>query len=502
MGVKTALIYSKNIRNACTKLVLSFAFIAAASSLCYSQEYFSDPLPLPSLQGILELSDQKIHNTLQEISYNSSLHPAHTDPETGLWDKKAMSREEWTSGFFAGQLWYMYKLTGDQNWKELAIDWTNDLKKVSEVATDHDIGFRIFSSYGNGYKLTGKLEYYQTILQAAAALSKRFDPDIGAIKSWEWIGNYPVIIDNLLNLELLFWAAENGGRKEWYDMALTHAQTSLKHHMRPDGTSYHIVDFDDHGNVNWKDTRQGYGPNSVWARGQAWAIYGFAMVYRFTQKKEFLDAAESAANYFIENLPDDHVPIYDFKEPIPSVQSKDASAAAIAASGFLELYQFTLNTTYFDSAAEILRSLMSDNYTSYNAETSSILMKSTLHRGSSNRGTSYADYYLLEALDRHYSLTHGQLNQLEVQSFLHLRQNFPNPFNNQTRIYYSIDSDNDVQLRVYDAAGRKVKTLVNQFLPAGNYSVIFDASDLSSGLYFYSLKSGRDIITRKLTLIK
>lgn len=502
MGGKKILTYSHFVRTKVTIALLAFAIILSFSTYLYSQDNFNDPVSFQSLKDILELSDQKIHNTLQEISYNSSLHPAHTDPETGLWDKKAMGREQWTSGFFAGQLWYMYKLTGDVYWKELAFEWTNDLKKMSEVATDHDIGFRIFNSYGNGFKLTGKLEYYQTILQAAAALSKRFDPDIGAIKSWEWIGNYPVIIDNLLNLELLFWAAENGGRKEWYDMALTHAQTSLKHHMRPDGTSYHIVDFDNQGNVNWKDTRQGYGPNSVWARGQAWAIYGFTMIYRFTQKNEFLEAAENAANYFIENLPDDYVPIYDFKEPITSVQSKDASAAAIAASGFLELYEFTGNPTYFDSAADILRSLTSENYTSYHDETSSILMKSTLHRGADNKGTSYADYYLLEALDRHYSLTHGQLNQLEFQSFLHLRQNFPNPFNNQTRIYYSIETESNVQLLIYDSAGRKVKTLVDQFLPAGNYSVTLDASDLSSGLYFYSLKSGRDIITRKLTLIK
>ena len=477
-------------------------FILLPFSLTQAQSDSIDRFSNQSFQEIIQFSDQKIHRTLDEISYNSKLHPAHTNRSTGLWDERNMSRNEWTSGFFSGQLWYMYKLTGESNWKDLADEWTRDLKAVSHVAEDHDIGFRIFTSFGNGFKLTGNLEYYQTILQAAAALSKRYNPEIGAIKSWEWIGNYPVIIDNLMNLELLFWAAQNGGRQEWYDIALSHAYTSLEHHMRPDGTSYHIVDFDDNGNVNWKDTRQGYGPNSVWARGQAWAIYGFAMIYRFTQKEEFLKASEVAANYFIEHLPADFVPIYDFREPISSVQSKDASAASIAASGFFELYEFTQNSQYLTSAEQILSSLTSVEYTAYNNQSSSILMKSTLHRGAGNLGTSYADYYLLEALDRYNSSVNGQTNQLEFQSFLHLRQNFPNPFNNQTRIYYSTETDENVTLNVYDASGRLIKTLVDQFLPAGNYSVNFNASDLSSGLYFYKLKNGRNVITKKMTLIK
>lgn len=491
--------YFKKIQSGCFLIIILCFFVFQT---VYSQKSPSDLYQFNSFQEIIDFSDLKIHQTLDEISYNPKMHPAHTDPSNGKWDVKAMKREEWTSGFFAGQLWYMFKITGDEKWKELADTWTRDLKKVATLSHDHDTGFRIFNSYGNGFKLTGHLEYYQTILQAAFTLSKRFDPDIGAIKSWDWIGNFPVIVDNLMNLELLFWVAENDGRDEWYDMALTHAYTSLEHHMRPDGTSYHIVDFDDRGNVNWKKTTQGYGPNSVWARGQAWAIYGFAMIYRFTQEKEFLNASEAAANYFIDNLPEDYVPIYDFHEPTSSVQSKDVSAAAITASALFELFEFTNNSRYFEFAVNILNSLSSETYTSAQRAENSILVKSTLHRGQGNRATSYADYYFLEAIDRYNMLVHGEIHQPEPQNFLFLRQNFPNPFNNQTRIYYSTKTEGNVHLKIYDASGRKVQSLVNQFLPAGNYSVDFNASDISSGLYLYSLKTGGDVITKKMTLIK
>ena len=482
-------------------LLIVFTLIISAQDL-FSQNHSSEFPSFHSFQEMIEFSGDKLHQTLLEISYDTRSHPAHTNSGSGKWDPEVMTRNEWTSGFFAGQLWHMYKLTGDTEWMKLAEEWTEDLKRMSEVANDHDIGFRIFTSYGNGFKLTGNPQYYQTILQAAAALSKRFDPKIGAIKSWEWIGNYPVIIDNLLNLELLFWASEKSGDQDWYDIALSHAFTSLKHHMRPDGTSYHIVDFDNEGNVNWKDTRQGYGPNSVWSRGQAWAIYGFVMIYRFTQKEEFLQASESAAKYFIENLPEDYIPIYDFREPISSVQSKDASAASIAASGFFELYEFTNNPIYFEYAVHILNSLSSEAYTSFNGQTSSILMKSTLHRGSGNKGTSYADYYLLEAMDRYNNLVNENYVQLELQSFLHLRQNFPNPFNSQTRIYYSLESAGEIQLNLYDLSGRKIKSLVKGFLPAGNYRVDLDATNLSSGLYFYTLRTSDNEVTKKMTLIK
>jgi hypothetical protein len=469
----------------------------------FAQHSSGDQLKVFSAyQDVLEHADLKMRESLEELSYNPKLHPAHTDRQTGQWVEEYLGRERWTSGFFAGSMWYLYKLTGEPFWRDHATEWTRDLESEAYETSDHDTGFRIFNSFGNAYKIEEGRYYYKTTLQGASTLAKRFDPEIGAIKSWEWVGNYPVIIDNLMNLELLFWAANKVDRDEWYEIALTHAETSLKHHLRADGSTYHVVDFTDSGGVNWKDTFQGYGSESVWTRGQSWAIYGFTMIYRFTGKKKFLDAARASAAYFIENLPEDYVPPYDFLEPEPSVRTKDASAAAITASGLFELYSFTNNEDYFNTAVEILTSLSSDSYLSKNSDISSILKKSTLHRGQGNLGTSYADYYFLEAIVRYKELTKAKFPELEKESLFFLDQNYPNPFNNSTVIYYSIEEEGEVDLSIYNLAGRKVQTLVDRFRSPGNYQAEFNASGLSSGVYLYRLKVNGQASTKKMILLE
>ncbi len=471
-------------------------------SSVYAQDSDNGLKEFHAFPQVLGHAQTKLAETLEELNYNASLHPGHTDRNTGLWDTRFLKRSEWTSGFFAGTLWYMYQLTGETQWKDYAKEWTEDLESTANLNIDHDTGFRISSSFGNAYQLIQGQYYQRIMLRAANTLAQRYDPKIGAIKSWDWIGNFPVIIDNLMNLELLFWNAENSGNSEWYNIALSHAETSLKHHMRPDGTSYHIVDFDDSGNVNWKGTRQGYGHNSVWARGQAWAIYGFTMIYRYTGKEKFLDAAIRAADYFIDNLPDDFVPIYDFLEPVTTVQSKDASASAIAASALFEIYEFTNNARYFNSAVNILNSLSSEQFMSVNSDISSILKQSTLHRGHGNVGTSYADYYFLEAIIRYRKIKQAEFPRIGSQSVFYLDQNFPNPFNNTTQIFYSIENSGEVEISIYNSAGRKIRQLVNTYLPAGSYRLDFDASGLSSGVYLYVLRSNGQSVTRKMTLIK
>lgn len=469
----------------------------------FSQSTSKDDLKIFSAyQEVLEHADYKLRESLEELSYNPELHPAHTDRQTGQWAEEYLGRERWTSGFFAGSMWYLYKMTGEEFWREYAIQWTRDLESQAYKTSDHDTGFRIFNSFGNAYKIEEGRYYLKTTLQAASTLAKRFNPDIGAIKSWEWVGNYPVIIDNLMNLELLFWSSDMSGREEWYDIARTHAETSLEHHLRADGSTYHVVDFKDSGTVNWKDTFQGYGPESVWTRGQSWAVYGFTMVYRFTREKKFLDAARSSADFFIENLPEDFVPPYDFLEPEPSVRTKDASAAAITASGLFELYTFTNNPDYFNTAVEILNSLSSDKYLTTNSDISSILDKSTLHRGQGNLGTSYADYYFLEAIVRYRELTNEIFPEVENESLFFLDQNFPNPFNNSTVIYYSIEEEGNVELSVYNLAGRKVQTIVNRFRTSGTYRTDFNASGLSSGVYLYRLKVNGRASTKKMILLE
>lgn len=487
-----------------------FVFLVFTTDiLAFSQEKNIDNLQFKSLDTALNLAELKLNATLEELAYNSTLHPAHTDRVTGKWDSNHLSRNEWTSGFFSGSLWYMYKITGDESWSDYAANWTIDLEPVAHLSHDHDTGFRIFNSFGNGYKLVEQRSYYRTILRAASTLSKRYNSRIGAIKSWDWseIGNFPVIIDNLMNLELLFWASE--ANEKWYEIARKHAEFTLNHHMRPDGSTYHIVDFTDDGMVIDKFTTQGCdskssgcGEKSVWARGQAWAIYGFTMIYRYTGEQQFLDAAIAASEYYIQHLPNDFIPIYDFFEPISSNRSKDTSSAAIAASGFFELYSFTENLKYFNTAVQILESLTTPEYSNIHTNSNSILRQTTIHRGFGNVGTSYADYYYLEAIVRYLELTGNVFPETEKMSTLFLDQNYPNPFNNLTTIFYSLENEGLADLSVYDISGRKIQTIIHESHPSGTHRAVFDGSGISSGVYFYVLRVNGDIITRKMTFLK
>lgn len=404
----------------------------------------------------------------------------------------------------------MFQLTGNQVWKEYALEWTLDLERAANIRSDHDTGFRIYSSYGNAYRLLENREHYHMILHAASVLSERYDPRIGAIKSWDWMKdrNFPVIIDNLMNLELLFEASRLSGKKEWYDMALSHADVSLRHHMRADGSTYHIVDFDNQGKPLDKFTTQGCDRNSpgcrdfhVWSRGQAWAIYGFTMIYRYTGENRFLNAAIDAANYFMDQLPDDFVPPYDFFEPVPSVRTKDASASAIASSAMLELYTVTDNTFYFESAVNILGSLSSPVYFSSANGISSILQKSTRHRGQGNIGTSYADYYFIEALVRYLNLSGFVFPEITKEVSFFLDQNYPNPFRNSTTIYFSLDHESWIKIDLFDINGRWIKTLHHENRKSGSHTLSLNVTGLSSGVYLYSLSSNGQRRTRKMTLI-
>lgn len=484
-------------------------FISINRNESFSQTLPQDANRFHSLDIALDHAENKLNGTLLELSFNPKLHPSQTDRKTGKWDKSRLDRYEWTSGFFSGTLWYMYRITGDERWKETAEMWTADLEDAATISHDHDTGFRIYNSFGNGFKLLNNRSYYRVLIRGASTLSNRYNPNIGAIKSWDWIGNFPVIIDNLMNLELLFWAAETTDNRDLYEQALSHADLTLTHHMREDGSSYHVVDFSNDGKVIDKFTTQGCnsrapgcGERSVWARGQAWAVYGFTMIYRYTQEERFLQAAIKASDYFIDNLPEDRVPIYDFHEPVPSVRSKDASAAAIVASGLFELYSFTNNVHYFNTALDILESLTSENYSTINSDSNSLLKQSTLHRGKGNLGTSYADYYYMEAIMRYMEMIHVQFPKIEPENILYLDQNYPNPFNNSTLIYYTTEQEGRVELSIYDYTGRRVQTLVNRSLPAGHYDVIFNNSGLPSGIYFYVLRSNRQTLSKKMTILK
>jgi len=344
----------------------------------------------------------------------SRLEPADGYPRTtgidGEWE--TLSPGSWTSGFYPGVLWYLYEYTGDPELLGLAQKWTAGLEGQSLDTSTHDVGFQIMCSFGNGYRLTGDERYKPVILQAARSLATRYDPKVGAIKSWDLVRpaapwQYPVIVDNMMNLELLFWASKNGGDRQLYDMAVQHALTTRQYHVRPDGSTYHVVDFDPESGAFARGlTWQGYADESAWARGQAWGIYGFTMAYRETTDERFLDTAQALAVFFLDHLPQDDVPYWDFRAPNLPDEERDASAGAIAASALLELSTFVSaedGARYRERAMALLRELGSERYLTKGFSNSAVLFHSVGNRPQGSEvdvPIIYGDYYYVEALLR------------------------------------------------------------------------------------------------------
>ncbi len=317
--------------------------------------------------------------------------------------------EGWTSGFYPGVLWYLYEESGDRRMLEQARRWTEPLEELKTFTGHHDLGFMVYNSFGHGYRLTRDPEYKEILLQTARSLASRYNPTVGAIKSWDggkW--TYPVIIDNMMNLELLFWAAKNGGDKSLYNLAVQHARTSQREHVRQDGSTFHVIDFDPNdGKVIQKKTHQGYSDASAWARGQAWGLYGFTMTYRETKEPEFLRTAQRIADRFLERMPADHVPFWDFDDPAIPNTERDASAGAIAASGLIELSHFTTDPVrkeaYRKAASDILTGLTASPFMETSLRNPSLLQHSVgskPHNSEVDAAIIYGDYYLVEALMR------------------------------------------------------------------------------------------------------
>lgn len=328
------------------------------------------------------------------------------------WNTVAVT--DWTSGFWPGTLWYAYEYAKDPFLKAKAEGFTESLATVlDKPVVDHDLGFQFYCSYGNGYRLTKSPTYKKILLRAADSLATLFNPKVGTILSWprpvpnmEW-PQHNTIMDNMINLELLFWASKNGGSKKLYDIAVSHAITTMKNHFRPDWTSYHVVVYDKQTGRKIKGvTHQGYADNSMWARGQAWAIYGFTMSYRESGRNEFLETAQKTADVFIKNLPADHVPYWDFNAPDIPDAPRDASAAAVVSSALLELSTLVkdkaLQVKYRAEAEAMLASLSSDTYQSHDVN-NAFLLHSTGHKPNNSEidvSINYADYYYIEALLR------------------------------------------------------------------------------------------------------
>ena len=321
---------------------------------------------------------------------------------------------DWTSGFFSGDLWLAYELTGDKALADAARKYTAQLYEIKDFTGHHDLGFMIYCSYGRQWANFQEPEVLQIIIDAANSLCTRFNPEIGQIRSWdfgEW--NYPVIVDNLMNLEMLFFASKMTGDKKYYDVAVKHADTTLKNHFRPDGSSYHVVSYNNDGTIESKGTFQGFAHESSWARGQAWTVYGYTMCYRETGDEKYLAQAEHIANYIMNAVKtEDKIPYWDYHDTeIPNV-SRDASAAAVTASALIELSTLTKDAekgkSYLTYAEDILLSLSSPEYMASEGNGNFLLKHSVSHKPLNSEvdvPLVYADYYYLEAAKRYLALT-------------------------------------------------------------------------------------------------
>lgn len=373
---------------------------------------------------------EKQYSQLLKTSTDLTQFPRTTNADgsvrsTDIWD--------WTQGFFAGGLWYIYEYTGKPEWKAAATKWTEALEQAQFLTQHHDVGFVMYCSYGNAIRFEKdpkKIEQYHKILiQSAESALTRFDPKVGLIKSWNkkasWdkktVWQFPVIIDNMMNLEMLCYVSKLTGDPKYKDVAVSHALNTMKNHFRPDFSTYHVVDYAPDGKVLHQQTNQGYSDNSTWARGQGWAIYGFTMMYRETKDERFLEAAQKAADFYINhpNLPKDKIPFWDFnaeqKGYTPdfdynankiSYIPRDASAGSLTASGLLELSTFAKDgSKYFKQAELMLKSLSGDKYLAKPGTNGGFILKHSVgslpHKSEIDVPLVYADYYFLEALLRY-----------------------------------------------------------------------------------------------------
>lgn len=401
--------------------VLTCALLVMICASLYAQEQN------PTLSHAFNRA-QELYTDMKQQLPNTSSYPRTVGKDGKLRFTKG---NDWTDGFYPGCLWYLYEYTQNPQWKQDAIEWTETLEPLKKMTWNHDIGFIMYCSFGNGYRLVNNEKYKDILIESANSLLTRYNREVGCTKSWnggsswdkvKW--QFPVIIDNMMNLELLYFATKVTGDKRYAEIATTHARTTAREHFRKDNSTYHVVNYDPKtGKPLNKQTCQGFADNSTWARGQAWAIYGFTMVYRETKKKEFLKKACQAADFWINhpNLPQDKVPYWDFNAGqegyTPTwdynaeqfkVMPRDASAAAIVASALFELSQYVNKKQadkYYKMAVATLESLSSPTYLAEKGTNESFILKhcvgSIPHKNEIDVPLTYADYYYLEALLRY-----------------------------------------------------------------------------------------------------
>ena len=401
---------SQFIKNYCL-LLFACCLLGFTSMAQKASQAISRPL-------LLKQFKQNFADAQKQYQFLAQHLPAGKFPKTYFpnTDRYEFSNSDWwCSGFYPGSLLYIYEQTKDQATYQEAERILKDLEKEKYNTTTHDLGFMMFCSFGNANRIATKPAYKEILLTSAKSLATRFNPKVGCIKSWDSKpDDFLVIIDNMMNLELLFWATEVTGDSSYYKIAVTHANTTMKHHFRPDFSSYHVINYDANtGEVKQKKTAQGFANESAWARGQAWGLYGYTVMYRVTKNPIYLEQANKIANFYLNhpNLPADKIPFWDFNAPNQPEALRDASAASVVASALLELQGYVkapLAKTYVASAEKMLWSLSNAPYKAAYGKNGGFLIKHCVGHIPQNTEVdvplTYADYYFLEAMKRYQEL--------------------------------------------------------------------------------------------------
>lgn len=362
-----------------------------------------------------KLIDDNIRSAAKQYKYLRTLLPDNKLPRNYDSVKNQLvtsGSEWWCSGFYPGTLWYLYEYTKDKSLMAEALRSTALLEKEKNNTGTHDLGFMMGCSYGNANRIAPKSEYKDILLTSARSLSTRFNPKVGCIRSWNSkTGDFVVIIDNMMNLELLFWATKVSGDSSFYKIAVTHANTTLKNHFRSDNSSYHVLNYDEQtGAVKEKKTAQGFADESAWARGQAWGLYGYTATYRETKDPVYLEQAKKIAEFILTNanMPADGIPYWDYNAPDIPNALRDASAASIMASAFLELNKYVPANTgnkYVSLAKKILKTLSSSEYKAAQGTNGGFILKHGVGhlpaKSEVDVPLTYGDYYFIEALMRY-----------------------------------------------------------------------------------------------------
>lgn len=388
-------------------MTLSFVFFSCGNREKANEKSF--------VEENVEFAHAQIGKAIEAIEKSGKvLNPTTMTPDGSVY---YCGYADWRSGFFPGSVWYLYELTGDEALLPLARKYTKAIEEAKNITWNHDVGFMVYCSFGNGLRLTGDAEYKDVIIQAAKSLATRFHPVAGIIQSWNvdrgWPSERgwecPVIIDNMMNLELMFEATRFTGDSSFYKISVSHADRTMAEQFRPDGSCYHVVDYSlTDGSVRHRHTAQGYSHESAWSRGQAWAIYGYTLCYRYTKDKRYLDQAVKTFEYMKnhKNMPPDLIPYWDMDAPNVPNELRDASSAACIASALYELCTMPVPDPagYKAYADKMMASLASPAYRARLGENGNFILMHSVgsipHNAEVDKPLNYADYYFIEALKR------------------------------------------------------------------------------------------------------